>query len=282
MHVIPMAPHQRDPDLPLAVVPSIHRGISPPHAHDFHEVVYIRRGRGIHVIDDRPYPIIAGDIYVMRPGEPHAYHIDHGELHIVNVLITPQLFGPTDWASLCALPGLAPFLTGAEGQRHKLTLPPPHDHAVEALAERIRDALLRRTPGYRLLTRALALELLLTINHVAGEQADGPAAGPVATAIAYLHAHPDEVVAMADLALETGLSANYLGERFKAELGVSVADYLNRLRIDRARELLAGSDRSISDIAVAIGFAGTSYFGKVFRKLTGHTPREYRMMARGG
>ncbi len=279
-NTIGMTAHMRDPDLPLAVVPSIHTGTNPPHAHDFHELVYIRRGRGIHVIDDHPYPIIAGDVYIMRPGEAHSYEVDRGELHIVNVLITPQLFG-ADWAKLCELPGLAPFLTGSEGAHHKLTLPPPHDHAVETLTERIRDELSRREQGWQMLARALALELLMIINRAAVDQLDGPAAGPVATAVAYLHANPGTAVAMADLAAETGLSANYLGERFKAELGVSVADYLNRLRIDRARELLAGSDRSVTDIAYAVGFDGISYFGKVFRKLTGNTPREYRMLARG-
>ncbi|MBA3686396.1 MAG: helix-turn-helix transcriptional regulator, partial [Planctomycetes bacterium] len=185
--------------------------------------------------------------------------------------------------SLCDLPGLAPFFTGPEGQRHKVTLPPPHDHAVETLTERMRGELLRREPGYRLLARALALELLTTIDRVAtdSDNPTGPAAGPVATAVAYLHAHAGEEVTMAELAVETGLSANYLGERFKTELGVPVADYLNRLRVDRARELLAGSDRSVTDIADVVGFAGISYFGKVFRRLTGHTPREYRVLARG-
>ncbi|MBA3684481.1 MAG: AraC family ligand binding domain-containing protein, partial [Planctomycetes bacterium] len=94
MHIVRLSAHQRDPGFPLAVLHSVHTGINAPHTHDFHELVYIRRGRGIHVIHDHPYPIIAGDVYVMRPGEAHSYQVDRGELHIVNVLITPELFGP--------------------------------------------------------------------------------------------------------------------------------------------------------------------------------------------
>ena len=278
---IQLATHLRDPELPLAVLPSMHKGIGPPHTHDFYEMVYIRRGRGIHLIDDHPYPIIAGDFYIMRPGEHHAYEIDQGELLIINIIFTPDLFG-SDWEQLCAQPGLAPFFAPPTGQRHKLTLAPPHDHAVETLCDRIREEIQRRAPGHRLLARTLAIELLLTVNRVALDQGDGQAAGPIATAVAYLHAHPEEEVSMGDLALETGLTANYLGERFKAELGVTVADYLSRLRVDRARELLAGTEKSVTDIALSVGFDGASYFGKVFRKLTGHTPREYRVLARGG
>lgn len=282
MVVIQLDTHKQDPGLPLAVLHSTHKGTNEYHSHAFFELVYVLRGRGIHHIDERPYPIIAGDVYLMRPGEAHSYEVDQGILEIINFIFIPELFG-SDWEALCALPGLTPMLAGATGQRHKVTLHPPHDHAAESLCDRIRDELSRRAPGHRLLCRALALEMLLLVNRVALDQAaDGQAAGPVATAVAYLHAHPEEDVSMADLALEAGLSANYLGERFKAELGVTVADYLSRLRVDRARELLAGSERSVTDIALSVGFDGASYFGKVFRKLTGHTPREYRMLARGG
>lgn len=278
---IELATHLRDPGLPLVVLPSIHAGPMSPHTHTFHELVYVRRGRGIHHIADRPYPIIAGDFYLMRPGESHYYEVDRESVEIFNILFVPALFAADDWLQLQQHPGLAPFFSAATVDGHKISLQPPDDHAVETLCERIRDEIQIRRPGYRLLCRNLAMELLLTVGRAAIGHDAGPAEGPVAIAVAYLHDHPAEQVTMADLALETGLSANYLGERFKAELGVSVGEYLSRLRIDRARELLAGSERSVTDIALSTGFDGASYFGKVFLRLTGHTPRAYRKLARG-
>ena len=281
MHSIAMLPHMRDPELPLAVLNSTHSGPMPAHTHAFYELVYVRRGRGIHHIDERPYPIIAGDFYLMRPGDAHRYEVDRGAVEIINILFIPKLFSGDDWKQIRSLPGLAPFFSTGPSKGHKVSLQPPHDHAVEALCERIRVEIERRPSGYRLLCRSLALELLLTVERAAADGDPDLMAGPIATAVAYLHAHPEEPVTMAELALETGLTANYLGERFKAELGVSVGDYLNRLRIDRARELLAGSQRSVTDIALSTGFDGASYFGKVFLRLTGHTPRAYRRLARG-
>jgi AraC-like DNA-binding protein len=273
--------HLMDPELPLSVLHSVHHGPMEPHTHDFHELVYIRRGRGIHHINGHPYPIITGDLYLMQPGEFHRYETHAEPIEIINIIFYSSLFATADWVEVEAMPSLAPFFQPHTRERHKITLGPPNDHLVETLCERIRSELLRRPPGYRLLCRSLALELLLSIGRAAQGQDDGHAAGPIATVIAYLHAHPEEPVTMGDLAAETGLSANYLGERFHAETGATVADYLNRLRIDRARELLAGSTRSVTDIALSTGFDGASYFGKVFRRLTGHTPRAYRRLARG-
>lgn len=281
MHTIAMLPHQRDPDLPLAVLKSTHSGPMTPHSHAFYELVYVRRGRGIHHIDERPYPIIAGDFYLMRPGDAHRYEVDRDSVEIINILFIPELFSAEDWKQIRSLPGLAPFFSNGPSEGHKISLQPPHDHTVEALCERIRGEIELRPPGYRLLCRSLAMELLLTVERAAADGDPDLKAGPIATAVAYLHAHPEEPVTMAELATETGLTANYLGERFKAELGVSIGEYLNRLRIDRARELLAGSERSVTDIALSTGFDGASYFGKVFLRLTGHTPRAYRRLARG-
>ena len=278
---IVLGTHLIDPQLPLAIVHSAHHGPMEPHTHDFHELVYIRRGRGIHHINGHPYPIIAGDLYLMRPGEFHRYETAAEPVEIINIIFYSALFGLSDWEEIQALPGLEPFFHELNSERHKITLGPPDDHVVEALCERIRAELLRRSAGYRLLCRALALELLLSMGRAAQNLGDGHAAGPIASAIAYLHAHPEEPITMGDLAAETGLSANYLGERFRVQTGVTVADYLNRLRIDRARELLAGTTRSVTDIALSTGFDGASYFGKVFRRLTGHTPRAYRHLARG-
>lgn len=276
-----MEPLQRDPALPLAVLRSSQRGPMTVHTHRFYELVYVLRGRGIHHIRERPYPIIVGDFYILQPGDEHCYEVDRGSLEIINFIFMPALFLDDDWRQLLSLPGLLPFFSRSAKREHKVSLQPPHDHAVHSLLERMRGEIDRHLPGYHLLCRSLALEVLLTVERAA--QAGDPQlqTGPVATAVAYLHASPEEPISMADLAKETGLSANYLGERFKAELGVSVGEYVNRLRIDRARELLAGTEHSITNIAFDTGFDGPSYFGKVFLRLTGHTPRAYRRLTRG-
>jgi AraC-like DNA-binding protein len=73
-----------------------------------------------------------------------------------------------------------------------------------------------------------------------------------------------------------GFSRSRFYEMFKSETGLTPNDYVQRLRIGRACEILAGSDESITGIACRMGFSDSQYFARVFRKYMGETPSEYR------
>ncbi len=69
---------------------------------------------------------------------------------------------------------------------------------------------------------------------------------------------------------------SYLSTLFKQEMGTTFTGYLNQVRISRSCELLADSNLSLIDISMQCGFDGQSYFTKVFRKIKGLTPKDYR------
>ena len=98
----------------------------------------------------------------------------------------------------------------------------------------------------------------------------------VAAAEAYLQEHFAEQVRMSALCRHLGLSRARMFEVFKRATGLTPNDYLVRRRIQQARELLEGTGRSITDIALATGFSSSQYFSCVFRKYVGMTPSEYR------
>jgi AraC-like DNA-binding protein/mannose-6-phosphate isomerase-like protein (cupin superfamily) len=285
-NMVRLAGHAQLPGLPLASAPCTH-GSTLEHAHDCFELVHVQHGSGIHTIEGKPYAILAGDCYLIPTGKGHSYTAtDRIKIH--NLLFTQNVFSPEDWRRLIAVPGLGPFLDPVEGQRHKLALDPANDHEVATQFRNVHNELQRGSPGSELAARAQFMVLLLMLGRIAaaylpGDESggDGPPPGPAAAAAGYIHAHAEEPLTVATVADAVGLSANYLGELFKAEFGLSVHDYVNRLRIERARDLLAGSDRSVTDIAMTVGFDGPSYFGKVFRGATGHTPRAYRRLAQG-
>jgi AraC-like DNA-binding protein len=72
------------------------------------------------------------------------------------------------------------------------------------------------------------------------------------------------------------LSRARMFEIFKKETGLSPNDYLQRHRVDCCKELLSGTDRTITDIALETGFGSSQYFSRVFRKYCGLTPMEFR------
>ncbi len=70
----------------------------------------------------------------------------------------------------------------------------------------------------------------------------------------------------------------YLGQLYKKERGISLSDYINEVRIARAKKLLRSTDDMIYVIAEQVGFVDSQYFSTVFKKVTGVSPREYREM----
>lgn len=83
-------------------------------------------------------------------------------------------------------------------------------------------------------------------------------------------------ISVAELAEALRVNPNYLSQLFKKEEKISLVDYINREKISYAKQRLIYSEDSYGAIAFSFGFASQSYFGKVFKKWTGMTPRQYR------
>lgn len=72
------------------------------------------------------------------------------------------------------------------------------------------------------------------------------------------------------------LNPDYLGKLFKKKTGISVNNYVMKVRVEKGKELLANTDIPINVVALDTGFSNYSYYSKVFKELTGCTPNEYR------
>ena len=98
----------------------------------------------------------------------------------------------------------------------------------------------------------------------------------VRQAMAYLHEHYAEPISRDDVARHVGLSDDYLTTCFRKELGMAPIAYLNRYRVNQAKQLLTETQQSITAIALEVGFSDSGYFGRVFRRETGLSPEAYR------
>lgn len=92
----------------------------------------------------------------------------------------------------------------------------------------------------------------------------------------YIGKHYREKIYLNDLAEKMGITPTYLSRLFSQEMGVPLQEYIVQVRIERAKNLLAYSEAPISEIGDYVNFPSQSYFGRVFRKYTGLTPRQYR------
>jgi signal transduction histidine kinase/DNA-binding response OmpR family regulator/ABC-type sugar transport system substrate-binding protein len=98
----------------------------------------------------------------------------------------------------------------------------------------------------------------------------------VRKAMAYLHTHYAELVSREGVARYVGVSESYLTRCFHQETGVTPMVYLNRYRVNKAKELLLNGEKSVTEVAMAVGFSDSNYFGRVFRREVGVSPGAFR------
>jgi len=104
----------------------------------------------------------------------------------------------------------------------------------------------------------------------------GKSASLAGMAAAYIAEHYREGVSLKQMAADLHVNTSYLGQVFRKETGSAFTDYVNALRIREAQRLLANPALKVYEIAEQVGFTDYHYFLKIFKKVTGTTPRDLR------
>ncbi|MDD3503914.1 MAG: AraC family transcriptional regulator, partial [Eubacteriales bacterium] len=102
---------------------------------------------------------------------------------------------------------------------------------------------------------------------------------PINRIIEYIDKNYDQAVNLNDLALQFHLNPVYLCQLFKQKTGVNFIQYINSLRIAKARQLLKTTDLSVEQISEQVGINSANYFVRLFKKMTGQTITQYRKKA---
>ena len=280
-------------DFPLVVM-SLEQDNIAPHGHDFVELVYVNAGSALHVHAGRRYPIFAGDCFVVVPGESHGYEQRHG-LHITNILFFPQVLRHHA-SDLRRMSGFVRFFTIEPLFRdesafcHKLHLSASGQRQAAGLIDTLRRELAARGDGYRSLSTGLLLQLVVLVSRsyalatrptVVSDEFDRKQ-GMVDAAIAYLDQHYGADVSVADVARSAFISPSRLSHVFRDTTGMSLMDYLIQIRIDRAQHLLAETAEPVARISYELGIQSPAYFTRLFRRMVGSSPSEFRRSAGGG
>lgn len=92
----------------------------------------------------------------------------------------------------------------------------------------------------------------------------------------FIHEHSGDELSLKQVAKVVNLSSNYLSEKFKETTGINFVKYVARARYEKAATLLRDADLRVSEIAFVSGFQSLSQFNRVFKRLSGKSPTEYR------
>lgn len=94
--------------------------------------------------------------------------------------------------------------------------------------------------------------------------------------LAYIYKNYNKEITIKQLSTQFNISTAYLGQLFKNETGEMFTNYINSIRIEKAKELLSTTNMKASEISELVGYPNTNYFYRIFKKLTGISPTEFR------
>lgn len=240
---------------------------------------------------------------------PRAYHQAltalKSKLLLPDALLDPALVRPANPKQQAACTGLMEQLRDALANRNakkvRLVLgsllsqvPDSVDtleYLLRVLGDILREYSLRYNLGqHELLTLLSTSDLLLTLDHLSELKRmfseplmnfffqdlnlkDNRIVGRVQL---YIHQHIEQDLKVNTLANHFYLNANYLSQLFKQETGLTLSDYVEHTRIERARALLSDPICSVADAAAQVGYPDAAHFSRVFKRATGRSPQKYR------
>lgn len=125
------------------------------------------------------------------------------------------------------------------------------------------------------LLASFADQLSAASNQLAIQQAHSEPPS-ITRAKAHIEAHLTEQLSLADVARAVNMSRFYFCKMFRRHTGLNFTDYVSRLRVERAKQLLLNPHLRVSEIAYEVGFQSLTHFNRVFRRLVGKAPTDYR------
>lgn len=251
----------------------------PYHWHPENEIIVIESGEVGLTIGDRQFDAVEGDVYFVNAEELHEIRGGpSGRFHAYVFPMDSLQFTRADFAQSELL---APLLDGHLVFETRLPRENDFSRAVCAEFDKVLVACTYCKPGYQLLVKSALLRIVAL---AAGENLLHPRTarrtdyknGTLREIVAFLEEHCTEHLALADVAGRFGLSPQYFCTFFKDNIGRTLTQHVNFLRIERAARLLRETDEAIMAVGMAVGFDNFSYFIKRFREYYGCTPKDYR------
>ncbi|CAM3817855.1 AraC family transcriptional regulator [Marinicrinis lubricantis] len=236
------------------------------HSHDGYELYYLFNGERDYFIRDRTYRVERGSFVFIEKEELHKT-VDTGVPNHERVVFNFA----------------ASLLSGfpLQGRSGVVVLPPQVQYKGETLVRELIAEAKGDAAGRDLMLELLLRQLLLLVLRSQAEQPD-PEVQPslvhrtMSEVAAYVGAHYPEPLLLKDVAKRFFVSPYYLSRKFKQCTGFGFSEYVQLVRIREAQRLLRETDFKMIEIAERTGIGPVANFHKLFRKMNGDTPLQYR------
>ena len=234
---------------------------SPKRKVEYYELEYFPENGGVSYINGQAYPIVQGNVLVAAPG-----YIRHSKLHFKAFYVHFSTDNPALQTILNALPHISEF--GEDALK------------MERLFKQIIQHFHYADPVHMLYAESKLLELIFRLANQTVTAESKKAYSPIVLqAIEYIDRNYKEDIKLEDISNAVALTPVYLHKLFLKTTGQTPHQLLLEKRLAMAKELLAGSDMSLVNVAAESGFSSQSYFYAVFKKHCGVTPLAFRQNA---
>lgn len=269
-------------DMPLRILHMDRQDVIDLHAHEFHELVVIFDGEGTHYTSDEKYHISQGDIFLIKPGNSHAYD-NTRNLKLVNILYLPeQLNLPLH--NLSNSPGyhaffeLEPAMRRQHGVKGRLHLSNGKLEYIRKLINSMDKELNSGKPEALFMAVSYFMQLIgfIARSYTKTEVPEQISILYLSEVVSYIETNYQHNITIANLAKKACMSEITLYRIFRKTFKMSPGNYIIAVRISKAQNMLINCKLNISEIARETGFSDSNYFSRAFKKATGVSPRLYR------
>ncbi|ALS27864.1 AraC family transcriptional regulator [Paenibacillus sp. 32O-W] len=272
--------YRYDHEMPLRVDEwSPRTYVEPFHWHASLEIGLCLSGKGWFYFGDKTYEVTAGDIFVVNNLERHIAQSDAADpSNYLFVNFRPELFGDGDKELLL------PFVYNPKKFTNKMAKELPAARQIGELIRQMRTEQLNKQAGHRQIMKGLLLQICaLLFRHYSNHPGYKEQFNQIyeqymrlQPALAFLRDRFRENIGLEDMAKQLKLSCSRARHLFKHIMGEGFKEYLTQLRINEAKKLLSGTERTVTEICMSCGFQNISPFYRAFRQIVGMTPQAYR------
>ena len=248
------------------------------HWHSYFEITWVLEGKGNYFVNGQEYTMEKDDIIIFNNVEPHGWKLLGGNMKLLVMIFSPEFVA--EKISVFDAEYLKPFVERGSNFKNRVGREEKVNEEIRISIREIHQEWNERKEGYPLMIKANVLRILtMLIRAYQDETKSGEmlkekknAMKRLEQAFTYINDHYCEKITLEEVASSVYMSSNYFSSYFRRVANISFSDYVTRLRVNRAREMLRENGANVTEIAMECGFNNISNFYRLYKKHMGKTP----------